>query len=77
MPVLLEANTEVNLLNSQGCSPVYHAARQRHKEAVIALCAAGANPHQGYSPLTDSYVSDEVKVLIREEYFLYNYKLSF
>ena len=37
-------------------------------QAVIALCAAGANPHQGYSLLTDSYVGDEVKVLIREEY---------
>ena len=66
VPVLLEANAEVNLLNSQECSPLYHAARRSHREAVIALCAAGANPYHGYNPLTDSYVCDEVKVLIRD-----------
>ena len=82
VPVLLEANARVNVLTScsysYSCkhlcslfscntSPLFDAAQKNHQEAVIALCAAGADPHLGRSPLTDSDVSDEMKTLIREQ----------
>ena len=65
--VLLEANADVNVVSSNNQSPLFWAAGKNHREAVIALCAAGADPHLGRSPLTDSDVSDEMKTLIREQ----------
>ena len=67
VPVLLEANADVNVLNGTKWSPLFWRARWKHREAVIALCAAGANPHLGWSPLTSSSVSEEMKNLIREQ----------
>ena len=67
VPVLLEANAEVNVVTGYNSSPLFWAALENHREAVIALCAAGADPHLGRSPLTDSLVSDEMKTLIREQ----------
>ena len=67
VPVLLEANARVNVVDGNNQSPLFWAAYKKHREAVIALCAAGADPHLGRSPLTDSMVSDEMKTLIREQ----------
>ena len=67
VPVLLEANAEVNVVNGWDCSPLFYAALYNHREAVIALCAAGADPHLGFSPLTWPDVSKEMKNLIREQ----------
>ena len=66
VPVLLEANAEVNVVNGWNRSPLWNAAYKNHREAVIALCAAGADPHLGDpSPLRDSI--EEMKTLIREQ----------
>ena len=67
VPVLLEANADVNVLNGTKWSPLFWAARWKHREAVIALCAAGADPHLGYSPLTSNHISEEMKNLIKEQ----------
>ena len=67
VPVLLEANADVNVVDSWDQSPLFYAALLKHREAVIALCAAGADPHLGESPLTASYVSEDMKNLIREQ----------
>ena len=68
VPVLLEANADVNVVSGCNQSPLFWAARWKHREAVIALCAAGADPHLGDpNPLTDSDVSEEMKNLIREQ----------
>ena len=71
VPVLLEANAEVNVVDYWNYSPLYYAARKKHREAVIALLAAGADPpHLGVSPLRSSSVSEEMKNLIREQLYL-------
>ena len=67
VPILLEANAEVNVMDGGNQSPLFYAARNNYREAVIALCAAGADPHLGRSPLTDFLVSEEMKNLIREQ----------
>ena len=67
VPVLIGGGCKVNLLDKWQHSPLFYAARYDHREAVIALCAAGANPHLGWSPLTSSSVSEEMKNLIREQ----------
>ena len=68
VPILLEYNADVNVVTAGGnWSPLFYAASKNHREAVIALCAAGANPHLGWSPLTSSSVSEEMKNLIREQ----------
>ena len=67
VPILLEYNADVNALDRYNWSPLLWAARYNQREAVIALCAAGANPHLGWSPLTSSSVSEEMKNLIREQ----------
>ena len=67
VPILLEANAEVNVMDGGNQSPLFYAARNNYREAVIALCAAGADPHLGESPLTASYVSEDMKNLIREQ----------
>ena len=67
VPVLLEANARVNVVTGYNRSPLWLAAWKNQREAVIALCAAGADPHLGNpSPLTSSNVSEEIKNLIRE-----------
>ena len=67
MPVLLREGAEVNLLDKEERSALYNAAFTSHREAVIALCAGGADPYLGKSPLTDSLVTEEMKTLIREQ----------
>ena len=68
VPILLEANARVNVVTDSNASPLFYAALYNHREAVIALCAAGADPHLGCSPLSpSSIVSDEMKTLIREQ----------
>ena len=67
VPVLLEANADVNVLDAGNESPLLYAAARDHSEAVIALCAAGADPHLGRSPLTESFISQDMKKLIREQ----------
>ena len=67
VPVLLEANADVNVLDGYNRSPLYFAAYMKHREAVIALCAAGADPLGRPSPLTSSIVSEDMKNLIREQ----------
>ena len=69
VPVLLEANAEVNALDYWDYSPLYYAARKKHREAVIALLAAGADPHLGKSPLKmpNRWISQDMKNLIREQ----------
>ena len=64
--VLVQANAKVNVLNKGNRSPLYWAARKNHSEAVVCLCKAGADPHLGNSPLSDSDVNDEMKALIRQ-----------
>ena len=67
VPILLEANAEVNVMDGGNQSPLFYAARNNYREAVIALCAAGADPHLGYSPLTSNHISEEMKNLIKEQ----------
>ena len=68
VPVLLEANAEVNVVDGSNRSPLFDAAENNHREAVIALCVAGADPHLGDpSPLTVSWISEDMKNLIREQ----------
>jgi len=66
VPVLIEAGCKVNLLNKAQRSPLYYAAWfSEDRSAVAALMSAAADPHLGKSPLTDRFVSDEMKVYIR------------
>ena len=64
--VLVQANAKVNALDKWNDSPLYWAARWNQSEAVICLCKAGADPHLGNSPLSSSYVNEEMKALIRQ-----------
>ena len=68
VPVLLEYSADVNALSSYNWSPLKYAAYEDHREAVIALCAAGANPHLGDSPLTAYRIYyEDMKNLIRDQ----------
>ena len=67
VPVLLEAKARVNVLTRVNTSPLSLAAVMKHREAVIALCAAGADPHLGLTSMVSPLVSDEMKTLIREQ----------
>ena len=71
VPVLLREGAEVNLLDKEERSALYNAAFTSHREAVIALCAGGADPHLGKSPLTDSLVTEEMKTLISQQLSLF------
>ena len=65
VPVLLEAGAKVNVLTKWQQSPMCLAALFDQEASVVALMAASADPHLGESPLTSSYVSDEMKALIK------------
>jgi len=66
VPVLIGAGCKVNLLDVLKLSPLYYAARwSKDQSAVAALMSAGADPHLGNSPLTDSSVSKGMKDYIR------------
>ena len=69
VPVLLEADADVNVVDNWKHSPLFGAAQKDHREAVIALLAAGADPHLGQSPLTmpNRWISQDMKNLIREQ----------
>lgn len=43
--ILLENNVDVNMTDSQGCSPLHHACRQANPRLLKKLLACGANPH--------------------------------
>ena len=63
---LLEAGARVNVVDKAQRSPLYYAAWfSEDRSAVAALMSAAADPHLGKSPLTDRFVSDEMKVYIR------------
>ena len=61
VPALLEAGATVNLLDNNHLSPLFFAAFSDHDSAVAALMAAGADPHLGVSPLTDSDIGEDMK----------------
>ena len=63
VPVLLAGNAKVNILNRGNSSPLFFAACWNHPECVVDLCKAGADPHLGKSPLTDS--ETEMRDLIK------------
>ena len=66
VPVLIGAGCKVNLLDKWQESPLYRAASfSKDRSAVAALMSAAADPHLGKSPLTEPYVSDEMKDYIR------------
>ena len=66
VPVLIGAGCKVNLLDKYQVSPLYYAAFwSKDRSAVAALLSAAADPHLGKSPLTEPYVSDEMKDYIR------------
>ena len=66
VPILIGAGCKVNLLNKFKLSPLYYAAREsKDRSAVAALMSAAADPHLGRSPLTDFFVSYEMKNYIR------------
>ena len=67
VPLLLKAGADPNMLNSGQWSPLAYAAENNFKESVIALCAAGADPRLGKSPLEDSGVREGIKDLIKEK----------
>ena len=64
VPILLAANAEVNLLDRYNESPLFNAADNNQPKCVVDLCKAGADPHLGRSPLTDSDVPKEIQDLI-------------
>ena len=64
--ILIERGANVNVLDIDQCSPLYAAAFNENREAVIELCQAGANPQLGKNPLDDYHVAGEMKILIRE-----------
>jgi len=72
--VLIESGAKVNMLNKDQTSdvsvtPLFYAAKYSHREAIIALCAAGADPHLGdLSPLEADCVKEDMKTLIREQF---------
>ena len=64
---LIECGANVNLLDNGQRSPLYWAARNNNREAVTALCKAGADPNLGeISLLNSGYFNDEMESLIRE-----------
>ena len=65
VPILLEAGAKVNVLDKDQLSPLFWAAWLNREASVVALMAASADPHLGESPLTSSWVSDEMKALIK------------
>ena len=66
VPVLIGAGCKVNLLDKWQQSPLWYAASySKDRSAVAALMSAAADPHLGKSPLTEPYVSDEMKDYIR------------
>ena len=66
VPVLIGAGCKVNLLDKFQWSPLLLAAAgSKDRSAVAALMSAAADPHLGESPLTDPWVSEEMKDYIR------------
>ena len=51
--VLLELGSMVDVLDRAQHSPLWWAAYNNQREAVIALCLAGAKPNMGDNPLDD------------------------
>ena len=72
--VLIESGAKVNKLNKDqiydgSVTPLFYAAKYSHRDAIIALCAAGADPRLGdLSPLDADCVKDDMKTLIREQF---------
>jgi len=72
--VLVESGAKVNKLNKDktwevSVTPLFYAAKYSHRDAIIALCAAGADPRLGdLSPLDADCVKENMKTLIREQF---------
>ena len=72
--VLIESGAKVNKLNKDqiydgSVTPLFYAAKYSHRDAIIALCAAGADPRLGdLSPLDADCVRENMKTLIREQF---------
>ena len=64
--VLVDKGADLEARDNDQWTPLHVAAYRNHREAVIALCQAGANPNLGENPLDDPGVDDEMKKLIRE-----------
>ena len=71
--VLIESGAKVNKLNKDqiydgSVTPLFYAAKYSHRDAIIALYAAGAHPRLDLSPLDADCVKDDMKTLIREQF---------
>ena len=64
---LIECGANVNLLDNDQHSPLNRAADNNQKEAIVALCAAGADPRLGKSPLDDDDIDADMKKLIQQK----------
>ena len=64
IPIMIQHKAEVNLLDSCNESPLFRAAFKNNRDAVVALCNAGSDPHLGQNPLTEYWVSDDTKEII-------------
>ena len=61
--ILIEKGAKVNVLGKweYKSSPLYFATLEKNRDAIIALCQAGAKPE-----LDDKAVHESMKQLIRE-----------
>ena len=66
--ILISFGAKVNHLNKMGWSTLFMAASWNQREAVIALCNAGADPRLGVSPLgLMSGITYDMQRLIRQQ----------
>ena len=61
---MIKHGAEVNVLDEFNWSPLFRAAKDNNRDAVVALCNAGGDPRLGESPLTSSYVAENTKDII-------------
>ena len=62
---LIDCGANVNLLDNWQYSPLWYAAVINHRDAIVALAQAGADPKLGSSPLDAFFADDETKRLMR------------
>ena len=63
---MIKHGAEVNLLDQFNRSPLFLAAYNNNRDAVVALCNAGGDPRLGDSPLTDFRERKNIKEIIRD-----------
>ena len=67
VPVIIQHGAEVNLLDIDNGSPLFYAAENNNRDAVVALCNAGGDPRLGFiSPLESSLVREDIKEIIKK-----------